>query len=102
MSQSKKDNPYKNSGNAIALRYNPEKDFSPVVVASGHGPVAEKIIQIADETGVPVYRDDSAAALLTMLEVGKNIPPELYQVVASIYVEVLKLSDEVKKKQQIL
>mgnify|MGYP003506937767 FL=1 len=98
MSQSKA---YK-SNSAIALKYNPEKDYSPVVVASGHGAVAEKIIQIADENGVPVYRDDSAAALLTMLEVGKSIPPELYQLVAAIYVEVIKTSDKKKKKQEVL
>ena len=98
MSQSKA---YK-SNSAIALKYNPEKDYSPVVVASGHGAVAEKIIQIADENGVPVYRDDSAAAHLTMLEVGKSIPPELYQLVAAIYVEVIKTSDEIKKKQEVL
>ena len=100
MSQSN-GNQYKNNS-AIALKYNPDKDFSPVVVASGHGVVAEKIIKVADESGVPVYRDDSAAALLTLLEVGKNIPAELYQVVASIYVEILKASNEIKKKQEIL
>ena len=98
MSQSKN---YK-SNSAIALKYNPDKDYSPVVVASGHGAVAEKIIEIADENGVPVYRDDSAAALLTMLEVGKSIPPELYELVAAIYIEVIKTSDEIKKKQEVL
>lgn len=87
---------------AVALKYNPAKDYSPVVVASGHGNVAEKIIELADENGVPVYRDDSAAALLTMLEVGKSVPAELYQIVASIYVEVLKTANELKKKQEIL
>ena len=87
---------------AVALKYNPDKDYSPVVVASGHGIVAEKIIQIADENGIPVYRDDSASALLTMLEVGKTIPAELYEVVASIYVEIIKTSNEIKKKQEVL
>ena len=95
-----KSNYKKNS--AIALKYNPEKDYSPVVVASGHGAVAEKIIRIAEDSGVPVYRDDSAAALLTMLEVGKAVPPELYQVVAAIYVEIVKASDEIRKKQETL
>ena len=87
---------------AAALKYSPDKDYSPVVVASGHGIVAEKIIQIADENGIPVYRDDSASALLTMLEVGKTIPAELYEVVASIYVEIIKTSNEIKKKQEVL
>lgn len=82
----------KPSNSAVALKYNPEKDYTPIVVASGQGHVAEKIINLADENGVPVYRDDSAAALLTMLNVGQGIPPELYQVVAGIYVQVMKLA----------
>ena len=56
----------KPSNAAVALKYNPEKDYTPIVVASGHGHVAEKIINLADENGVPVYRDDSATALLTI------------------------------------
>lgn len=84
----------KPSNSAVALKYNPEKDYTPIVVASGQGHVAEKIINLADENGVPVYRDDSAAALLTMLNVGQGIPPELYQVVAGIYVQVMKIAKE--------
>lgn len=91
-----------NKVSAIALKYNPDKDYSPVVVASGHGTVAERIIEVADENGVPVYRDDSAAALLTMLDVGKAVPHELYEVVAGIYVEIIKISNEIKKNQELL
>lgn len=80
------------NGAAVALKYNPEEDYSPVVVASGHGKVAERIINLAEENGVPVYRDDSTAAMLTMLSVGEGIPPELYQVVAGIYVQVVALA----------
>ena len=79
---------------AVALKYNPEKDYSPVVVAAGHGHVAERIINLADESGVPIYRDDSTAAVLTMLDVGQGIPAEMYSVVAAIYVEVMKLAKE--------
>lgn len=79
---------------AVALKYNPEKDYSPVVVAAGHGHVAERIISLADESGVPIYRDDSTAAVLTMLDVGQGIPPEMYSVVAAIYVEVMKLAKD--------
>lgn len=90
----------KPSNAAVALKYNPEKDYTPIVVASGHGHVAEKIINLADENGVPVFRDDSATALLTMLNVGQGIQPELYQLVAGIYVQVLKLAREKDKKTQ--
>lgn len=87
----------KPSNSAVALKYNPEKDYTPIVVASGHGHVAEKIINLADENGVPVYRDDSAASLLTMLNVGQGIPPELYQLVAGIYVQVMQIAKEKNK-----
>lgn len=84
----------KPKGTAVALKYNPEKDYSPVVVAAGHGKAAEKIIEIADENGVPVFRDDSAAAVLSMVNIGQGIPPELYQVVAGIYAEILRVASE--------
>ncbi len=83
---------------AVALKYNPEKDYSPIIVAAGHGHAAERIITLADESGVPVYRDDSAAAVLTMMNVGQGIPPEMYSVVAAIYVEVMRLAKENKDK----
>lgn len=87
----------KPSNAAVALKYNPEKDYTPIVVASGHGHVAEKIINLADENGVPVYRDDSATALLTMLNVGQGVPPELYQLVAGIYVQIMQISKDKNK-----
>ncbi|MGN0642302.1 MAG: EscU/YscU/HrcU family type III secretion system export apparatus switch protein [Huintestinicola sp.] len=93
---SKSDN---KKSSAVALKYTPGKDYSPVVVAAGHGQVAERIISLADENGVPIYRDDSAAAVLTMLNVGQGIPPELYSVVAAIYVEVMKISKENDRKE---
>lgn len=85
---------------AVALKYNPEKDYSPIIVASGHGHAAERIITLADESGVPVYRDDSAAAVLTMMNVGQGVPPEMYSVVAAIYVEVMRLAKENKDKRK--
>ena len=84
---------------AAALKYRPGEDKAPVVVASGHGEIAERIIRIADEHGIPCYRDDSAAALLTMLKVGEPVPVSLYQVVAAIYAEVLKVSNDLQHKK---
>jgi flagellar biosynthesis protein len=73
-----------------------EQDKAPVVIASGYGPVAERIINIAEQRGIPVFRDDSAASMLCMLEVGANIPEELYQVVATIYVQILQMANRIK------
>ncbi len=77
---------------AVALKYNADKDAAPVVIASGYGPIAERIIDIAEQRGIPVYRDDSAASMLCMLGVGANIPEELYQVVAKIYSQILTVA----------
>lgn len=81
---------------AVALRYNAEQDMAPVVIASGYGEIAGKIIDIAEQKGIPVFRDDSAASLLCMLEIGSTIPEELYQVVAAIYVQLLKVASDIK------
>jgi flagellar biosynthesis protein len=83
---------------AVALKYNPEDDYTPIIVASGHGKVAERIINLADENGIPVYRDDSAAAVLSMLSVGQGIPQELYSVIAGIYVQILQIARESKEE----
>lgn len=82
---------------AVALKYNPELNYAPVVVAAGMGELAKKIVNIADENGIPIYRDDSAAALMVMLNSGSSIPPELYSIIAAIYAEVVFTSDEMKK-----
>lgn len=80
-----------------ALKYNSSEDAAPVVVAAGSGYVAQKILEIADECGVKVYHDDSAATLLSKLELGQQIPPELYQLVVEIYMTVVSASDAAKK-----
>ena len=82
---------------AVALKYNMEQDMAPVVVASGYGHIAERIIDIAENRGIPVYRDDSSASMLCMLDVGASIPPELYQVVATIYCQILSTANRLKE-----
>lgn len=98
MSKSNQPNSIKNK--AVALRYRSEEDMAPVVIASGYGTIADNIIGIAEEKGIPVFKDDSAASMLCMLEVGRNIPPELYEVIAAIYMQILKVSSDVKHKPE--
>lgn len=83
---------------AVALKYNPDVNYAPVVVASGLGELAQRIVNIADESGVPIYRDDSVAALLVMLNSGETVPKELYQIVASIYAEVVYTANDMRNK----
>ncbi len=81
---------------AIALEYNPEED-APKVIASGKGILAEKIIEKAKESDVPIHRDDKLADTLSRLEIGEMIPPELYEVVAEILIFVDSM-DKIKGK----
>ncbi|MCP1102496.1 flagellar biosynthesis protein [Aequitasia blattaphilus] len=80
---------YNSKQKAIALSYDEENQAAPVVVASGMGFMAEEILKVAEEAGVPVYEDNSLATLLTQLELGMEIPEELYQVVIDIYMYFL-------------
>ena len=78
---------------ACALRYDEKDgDAAPVVVASGRGDMAARIIQAAEAYGVPVLRDVPLARALIELEVGEEIPEALYEAVA----EILKLAWEEK------
>lgn len=77
---------------AVALSYDDDRKAAPVIVASGMGHMAEKIIQTAAESGVPVYEDNSLATMLTQLELGSEIPEELYQAIVDIYVYFLNFA----------
>lgn len=81
---------------AIALGYDPSED-APKVIASGRGYLADKIIEKAKESDVPVHRDDKLADTLSRLDIGEMIPPELYDVVAEILVFVDSM-DKLKSK----
>jgi flagellar biosynthesis protein len=81
-----------------ALKYDKDKHNAPCVVAAGTGYIAQKILQVAIENGVAIYHDDSAATLLAKLELGQEIPPELYQIVVNIYISLMDLAEEKKRK----
>lgn len=70
---------------AVALKYDERQSSAPVVVASGMGHLAEKMVEIANENGVPVYEDNSLATVLSQLNLGAEIPEELYKAVVDIY-----------------
>lgn len=69
---------------AAALRYRPERDDAPRVVASGFGQTAERVVAIAKEAEVPIVEDAALVSALLALELGEEIPVELYQAVAKI------------------
>ncbi len=81
---------------AVALMYDPDNQ-APQVVASGQGAVADRIIETAKESDVPLYKDTNLTDTLLKLDIGDCIPPELYGVVAEILVYVDKM-DKIRAK----
>lgn len=72
------------SGQAVALRYREGEDDVPVVVAKGRGYLAERIKDLARESGVPIQEDPQLVDYLMALDLYEEIPPQLYAVVAEI------------------
>ena len=69
---------------AVALKYEPEKDGAPRMMAKGSGVVAERIIELARKEGIPIQEDPDLIGVLIQLDFGEEIPPELYRAVAEI------------------
>lgn len=84
---------------AIALRYETEMP-APVVVAKGRNLLAEKIKQLARDSGIMLVENKSLAqALYKSVEVGDSIPAKLYQAVAEILALVFRAEAEVRKAE---
>ena len=69
-----------------------------MVVASGMGYMAEKIVEVAADSGVPIYEDNSLATILTQLKLGQEIPEELYKAIVEIYVYFLHFDPNAPEK----
>jgi len=69
---------------AVALKYNPAEHAAPVVAAKGQGHVAERILELAREHGVPIQEEPSLVEVLSKLDIDQEIPPELYALVAEV------------------
>ena len=93
MSKSEQKTPREGTGRAVALRYGPGAG-APVIVASGMGYLAEKIVEVASENGVPIYEDNSLATVLSQMELGREVPEELYKAIVEIYVYFLNFDPE--------
>jgi flagellar biosynthetic protein FlhB len=76
---------------AVALRYRPDRDEAPVVVAKGQDRIAFKIIEIAEQYRIPMKEDRPLArALYAAVKVDQPIPPEFYAPLASIMAWVFR------------
>jgi flagellar biosynthesis protein len=79
---------------AVALHY--DKSGAPRVVAKGRGSIGEKIIEVAKAHDIPIEENEVLAGALSNVELGDEIPAELYKAVAEVLIFVLGLSGRVR------
>lgn len=78
---------------AVAVRYHKETDDAPVVVAKGADYLAQRIKEIARSNNVEIVENKPLARMLYHnVDIGAEIPPELYQMVAEVLVYVYNLT----------
>ena len=82
---------------AVALRYKPEQDSAPIVLAKGQDAIALRIVAIAEEHQVAVMENvPLARALYAQTELNQEIPPQLYGPVAEVLVYIFRLNEKKK------
>jgi flagellar biosynthesis protein len=79
---------------AVALHY--DKKGAPRVVAKGKGTLGDKIIEIAKENDIPIEENEVLAGALSNVELGDEIPAELYKGVAEVLIFVMRLSGRLR------
>jgi flagellar biosynthesis protein len=79
---------------ATALRY--VGSGAPQVVATGAGALAERIVSRARAAGVPVREDDPLAQALAGLDLGREVPEELWLAVAEVLAWAYALDRELR------
>jgi flagellar biosynthesis protein len=75
---------------AVALHY--DRKGAPRVVAKGKGSIGAKIIEVAKANDIPIEENEVLAGALSNVEIGDEIPAELYKAVAEVLVFVLRLT----------
>ncbi len=68
----------------MALRYEPDMEDAPRVVATGQGHIADQIIRIALDNGITIRQDADLVEILSKLELDALIPVEAFAAVAEI------------------
>lgn len=79
---------------AVALGFDPAKDAAPRIIAAGQGDLAEALVRVAKKYQIPIHQDHPLAEALVRLDIGENIPPELYAAVAEVMAFLWRLEAE--------
>jgi flagellar biosynthesis protein len=81
---------------AVALRYDPDRDDAPRVVAKGRGAIAAQIVALAREHRVAIRRDRDLAALLGALKIDSPIPVPAFAAVAEILAHLYRANRQLQ------
>ncbi|MBL7686222.1 MAG: type III secretion system export apparatus subunit SctU [Deltaproteobacteria bacterium] len=84
---------------AVAIKYDKDTMNAPEVVAKGQRLFAESIKKVAEEAGIPIMRNVPLAWSLAELEVGDEIPEELYTAIAEILSIVYKMKQKANRSR---
>ena len=84
---------------AAALKYDAESGGAPRVVGIGKGYLAKKMLETAKENSVPVKEDEALAKSLLKLNIGEEIPEELYQAVAEVLAFLYQMDKGTMKRR---
>jgi flagellar biosynthesis protein len=79
---------------AVALSFDPTRDRAPKIAAKGEGDLAEEIIRLALEHGIPIKYDPDLLQVLSKLDVGKTVPEEAFLVVAELLAFIYWVNQE--------
>jgi flagellar biosynthesis protein len=82
---------------ATALQYDAGIDNAPKVIASGQRKVAEQILAEARKYNIPIHEDPVLTAALASVNLGEEIPVELYQVVAEVLAYIYRVTSKYSK-----
>ncbi|MDO8527182.1 MAG: EscU/YscU/HrcU family type III secretion system export apparatus switch protein, partial [Deltaproteobacteria bacterium] len=82
---------------AIAIKYDDKEMMAPTITTKGQRLFAQKIRELAEEEGIPIIRNVPLAWSLIEVEVGQEIPEELYQTMAEVLTIVYRMRGESKK-----
>jgi flagellar biosynthesis protein len=83
---------------AVALKYDKQKDGAPRVIAKGLRLKAERIRELARQHNVPFMKNTTLANALYRVDIGQEVPEELYDAVAEVLNFVWALQQEQAKK----
>src|ERR1700677_1111276 len=86
---------------AVALQYDiANRSTAPKILARGQGDIAQRILDVAREKGIPLYKDPELVEVLGQLDVGTQIQPDLYHAVAQVLIFIYKMNQ--KKKAAVV